>query len=151
MVERGLVATIKQSNVGFSPVSGTLRGLHYQVRPHAEVKIVRCTRGRVFDVVVDLRRESPTYKVWHGVELTPENGKMLYVPEGCATGYLTLEPDSEIYYNTSAFYAPNAASGVRWDDPAFGIQWPSVPKVISDNDVSWPDFESDSRENEIHP
>lgn len=140
MAEQGLVSTIKQSNVGFSPRKGTLRGLHYQRAPHEEVKIVRCTRGRVFDVVVDLRPDSPSYMAWHGVELTPENGKMLYVPEGCATGYFTLEDDSEIYYNTSEFYAPDAATGVRWNDPAFGIEWPGEPVVMSDNDVSWPDF-----------
>ena len=142
MAEQGLVARIRQSNVGFSPRKGTLRGLHYQRPPNEEVKIVRCPRGRVFDVVVDLRPGSPSFLAWHGVELTPENGKMLYVPEGCATGYLTLEDDSEIYYNTSEFYAPDAATGVRWDDPAFAIEWPGKPTVMSDNDVSWPDFDA---------
>lgn len=140
MREQGLVAVIRQSNIGFSPQAGTLRGLHYQRPPHQEVKIVRCTRGRVFDVVVDLRPDSPTYCQWHGVELNPDNGSMLYVPEGCATGYLTLEDDSEIYYNTSEFYAPQHATGVRWDDPAFGIEWPGEIRVLSDNDKRWPDF-----------
>ena len=140
MREQGLVAVIRQSNVGFSPLAGTLRGLHYQKPPHQEVKIVRCTRGRVYDVVVDLRADSPTYRQWHGVELTPDNGSMLYVPEGCATGYLTLENDSEIYYNTSEFYAPDHATGIRWNDPAFGIEWPGEIRVMSDNDKNWPDF-----------
>ncbi|MEN7342624.1 MAG: dTDP-4-dehydrorhamnose 3,5-epimerase [Pseudomonadota bacterium] len=141
MAEQGLVSDIKQSNVGFSPLKGTLRGLHYQTAPHQEVKIVRCTRGAVFDVVVDLRRESPTFKRWHGVELNPDNGTMLYVPEGCATGYLTLAPDSEIYYHASEFYAPENATGVRWDDPAFGIEWPETPVVMSENDTGWKNFE----------
>lgn len=141
MRDKGLTSHIKQSNVGFSPEAGTLRGLHYQRHPKEEVKIVRCTRGRVFDVVVDLRRESPSYLQWHGLELNPDNGSMLYVPEGCATGYLTLENDSEIYYHTSEFYAPDAATGVRYDDPAFNIAWPGKAKVMSDNDRGWPDFE----------
>lgn len=140
MREQGLVAHIKQSNIGFSPLAGTLRGLHYQTPPHEEIKIVRCTRGAVFDVVVDLRPDSPTFKKWYGLELNPDNASMLYVPEGCATGYLTLQPDSEIYYHTSAFYAPDHATGVRHDDPAFGIEWPGEPAVMSDADKSWPDF-----------
>ncbi|MEO0616127.1 MAG: dTDP-4-dehydrorhamnose 3,5-epimerase [Pseudomonadota bacterium] len=151
MADQGLVSVIRQSNVGFSPRKGTLRGLHYQRAPHQEVKIVRCTRGRVFDVVVDLRPDSPTYCTWHGEMLTPENGKMLYVPEGCATGYLTLEDDSEIYYNTSEFYAPDAATGVRWDDPAFAIDWPEQPTVLSDNDVAWPDYTPSASSEDAHP
>lgn len=138
--EQGLVSQIKQSNIGFSPLAGTLRGLHYQKPPHEEVKIVRCTRGSVFDVVVDLRPASKTFRKWFGIELNPENASMLYVPEGCATGYLTLEDDSEIYYNTSADYAPESATGVRHDDPAFLIEWPGEPKVMSDADLGWPDF-----------
>ncbi|MEL7186311.1 MAG: dTDP-4-dehydrorhamnose 3,5-epimerase family protein, partial [Pseudomonadota bacterium] len=132
--EQGLVSHIRQSNVGFSPQAGTLRGLHYQKPPHEEVKIVRCTRGSVFDVVVDLRPESPTFRAWHGLELNPDNGSMLYVPEGCATGYLTLEDDSEIYYNTTEFYAPDSATGIRHDDAAFGIEWPGEIRVQSDAD-----------------
>jgi dTDP-4-dehydrorhamnose 3,5-epimerase len=140
ITEQGLVSSIKQCNIGFSPLRGTLRGLHYQRSPHQEVKIVRCTRGSVFDVVVDIRPDSPTYCDWYGIELNPENASMLYVPEGCATGYLTLEEDSEIYYLTSEFYAPDSASGVRYDDPAFGIQWPGDIIVLSDNDMNWPYF-----------
>jgi len=138
MREQGLVSQIRQSNIGFSPQAGTLRGLHYQRAPHEEVKIVRCTRGSVFDVVVDVRPQSPTFRRWFGIELNPDNASMLYVPEGCATGYLTLEDNSEIYYNTSAFYAPDAATGVRFDDPAFQIDWPREIMVLSDNDKSWP-------------
>ncbi len=141
MREQGLVSQIRQSNIGFSPQAGTLRGLHYQKAPHEEVKIVRCTRGSVFDVVVDVRAQSPTFRSWFGIELNPDNASMLYVPEGCATGYLTLEDNSEIYYNTSAFYAPDAATGVRYDDPAFQIDWPREITVLSDNDKNWPDLD----------
>ncbi|MBN1377791.1 MAG: dTDP-4-dehydrorhamnose 3,5-epimerase [Gammaproteobacteria bacterium] len=139
--DQGLVSHIKQSNIGFSPLAGTLRGLHYQTSPYQEVKIVRCTRGAVFDVVVDLRPDSPTFKKWYGLELNPENASMLYVPEGCATGYLTLKNDSEIYYHTSEFYAPQHATGVKYDDPAFGIEWPGEIKVLSDNDQNWSYFQ----------
>jgi len=138
--ELGLETTIEQTNVGFSPKAGTLRGLHYQQPPHEEVKVMRCTRGAVFAVVLDIRVDSPTFRSWHGVELNPDNGLKLYFPEGCAAGYLTLEDDSEIYYSTSSFYAPEAATGVRFDDPYFAIEWPSDVRVISDNDKSWPDF-----------
>ena len=138
MQDKGLVSEIKQVNVGFSPIKGTLRGLHYQTAPHQEVKIVRCTRGSVFDVVVDLREESPTYLKWHGVELNPENGSALYVPEGCATGYLTLEENSEIYYMASELYAPKHATGVKFDDPSFNIEWPGEITITSDNDQNWP-------------
>lgn len=140
--KHGLLAHIKQSNIGFSPEAGTLRGLHYQKAPHQEVKIVRCTRGAVFDVVVDIRRDSPTYRKWYGIELNPDNSSMLYVPEGCATGYLTLMDNSEIYYNTSEFYAPDSATGIRHDDPLFDIDWPGEIKTISDNDTNWPDYEA---------
>lgn len=140
--QQGLVSHIKQSNIGFSPEAGTLRGLHYQKAPYEEVKIVRCTRGSVFDVVVDIRSESPTYRMWFGIEITPDNASMLYVPKGCATGYLTLQENSEIYYSTSEFYAPEAATGIRYDDPLFDIEWPGDIKVLSDNDTSWPDYQA---------
>jgi dTDP-4-dehydrorhamnose 3,5-epimerase len=145
MAAQGLVTNIRQTNVGFSAQRGTLRGLHYQRAPHAEVKILRCTRGAVFDVVVDLRTDSPSYRQWHGLELRPDNHCALYVPEGCATGYLTLEDDSEIYYHTSEFYAPEAATGVRWNDPAFGISWPSKPQLMSPQDSDWPDHQADPK------
>lgn len=140
MADMGLVACIRQSNIGFSPLAGTLRGLHYQTSPHQEVKIIRCTRGSVYDVVVDLRPYSETFKQWFGLELNPDNASMLYVPEGCATGYLTLEKDTEIYYHASEFYAPDHATGVRYNDPVFAIDWPGEPTVQSDNDKNWPDF-----------
>jgi dTDP-4-dehydrorhamnose 3,5-epimerase len=109
------------------------------------VKIVRCTRGSVFDVIVDLRPESPTYRRWFGVELSEENGKMLYVPEGCAQGYLTLADNTEIYYHTSEFYHPESASGVRYDDPEFGIAWPGEIAVMSQQDQHWPDHSDRDR------
>lgn len=140
MEEMGLVSSIKQSNIGVSPLKGTLRGLHYQRAPHQEVKIIRCPRGAIYDVIVDLRPDSPTFKKWFAVELTAENNRMLYVPEGCATGYQTLVDDTEIYYHTSEFYHPESATGVRHDDPAFGIEWPLPIAAISDNDKNWKNF-----------
>ena len=137
---RGLETELAQANVGFSHRAGTLRGLHLQLAPHAEVKLVRCTRGAVFDVIVDLRPDSPTFCKWFGTELTESNHRMMYVPEGFATGYLTLRDDSEIYYYTSHAYHPASATGVRYDDPAFGIEWPGRIEVMSDQDRSWPDF-----------
>jgi dTDP-4-dehydrorhamnose 3,5-epimerase len=134
----GLKTDLAQSNVGFSHRKGTLRGLHFQKAPHAEVKIVRCTRGAMFDVIVDLRRESPTYKQWVGAELSDENSRMIYVPEGFAQGYMTLIDNTEMNYHTSDFYSADTASGVRYDDPAFGIQWPFAATVISEQDRKWP-------------
>ncbi len=143
LAEQGLVTNVRQTNVGFSVCQGTLRGLHYQQSPHREVKLLRCTRGWVFDVVVDLRPQSPSYLQWAGVELSADNHLALYVPEGCATGYLTLTDDAEVYYHTSEFFAPESATGVRWDDPAFAIDWPAEPRVISPQDREWPDFSMD--------
>lgn len=137
--EYGLKAEVLQANVGFSLQRGTLRGLHYQRSPHAEVKIVRCTRGAMFDVAVDLRPASPTFKCWYGIELTAENGKMLYVPEGFAQGYLTLVDDTEMTYQTSRFFDREAATGVRYNDPKLGIAWPADVRVISEQDKKWPD------------
>lgn len=137
---KGLSTAIRQTNIGVSTRKGTLRGLHYQRDPYAEVKIVRCPRGAVFDVVLDLRPQSPTYLRWHGVELNQENALALYVPEGCATGYLTLSDDAEIYYHASVAYHPASATGVRFDDAAFGIVWPAAPTVMSAQDRAWPDF-----------
>ena len=136
----GLKSHICQSNIGVSKLAGTLRGLHYQKPPHQEVKIVRCSRGAMFDVIVDLRPYSTTFKRWFGLELTAENAKMLYVPEGCATGYLTLVDDTEMYYHATEFYHPKSATGVRYNDSAFNITWPGEIKVMSDNDKNWPDF-----------
>lgn len=144
LAERGLKGVICQVNTGFSPRAGTLRGLHYQVPPHAEVKIVRCVRGAAYDVVVDLRPDSPTFKRWAGVELTGDSGRLMYAPEGTAHGYLTLSNDTEVMYMTSSPYAPEAARGVRFDDPACKIQWPAKVRVVSQADRSWPDFNKES-------
>lgn len=131
---------IAQLNVAFSHRKGTLRGLHHQHAPHAEAKFVRCTRGAIFDVIVDLRADSPTRGKWFGAELTADNGTMLYAPEGFAHGYQTLADDTEIYYLTSVPYAAAAASGVRYDDEGFGIKWPLPVAVISEADRTWPDY-----------
>jgi dTDP-4-dehydrorhamnose 3,5-epimerase len=144
LAKRGLVDRVVQVNSGFSPKSGTLRGMHFQRHPHAEVKIARCTRGAVFDVVIDLRLDSPTYRAWAGVALTAQNGHMLYVPEGCAHGYLTTAPDTELVYFTSHRYEPASAGGVRHDDRAFGIAWPAPVALISDADAAWPAFTDES-------
>ena len=128
-----------QCNIAYNHKKGILRGMHFQAQPHAEVKLVRCTKGAVFDAIIDLREESPTYREWVGFELTEENHRMLYVPEGFAHGYLTLQDRSELHYQVSQFYTPNAEGGVRWDDPAFGIEWPEVGELlISDKDQNWP-------------
>jgi dTDP-4-dehydrorhamnose 3,5-epimerase len=136
--EHGLAFVPVQANLGFSKTAGTVRGMHFQVAPAIEAKLVRCTRGAIFDVVLDLRPQSPSYGEWYGVELTAENGRMLYVPGNCAHGYQTLEDSTDIYYMASSFYAPSAVRGVRFDDPAFGIQWPLVPTLVSDQDRNWP-------------
>jgi len=136
--QHGLNSDLLQSNVGFSDRKGTVRGLHFQKSPHAEAKVVRCTRGAILDVIVDLRPDSPTYKKWFGVELTGENRMMIYVPEGTAQGYMTLEDCTEINYHTSQFFNVEAASGVRFNDPAFDIKWPMAPVVISEQDRNWP-------------
>jgi dTDP-4-dehydrorhamnose 3,5-epimerase len=136
--QRGLNGDLSQSNIGFSHRKGTLRGLHFQRFPYAESKIVRCTRGAIFDVIVDLRPESSTYKCWFGVGLSDENRKMIYVPEGMAQGYLTLRDDTEINYHTSQFFNPEAATGVRFDDPVLAIQWPLAASVVSEQDRNWP-------------
>lgn len=141
--EHGIHSSIQQINLGFSAQGGTLRGLHYQLAPHQEVKVVRCTRGSVFDIVLDLRPDSPTFKQWIGHELTAENRRILVVPEGCAHGYQTLEDNSEVEYSTTASFAPDAARGVRYNDPAFGVEWPLPVTAISDADRTWPDFRID--------
>jgi dTDP-4-dehydrorhamnose 3,5-epimerase len=133
--------TVAQCNASFNARAGTLRGMHYQAEPHGEAKLVRCTRGAIFDAVVDLRRESPAFCRWTGHELTFSNGRMLYAPVGTAHGFVTLADDSEILYQMSHPYVPGAARGVRFDDPAFGIEWPVEPRVMSDRDRAYPDFE----------
>lgn len=135
---QGLRSGFVQANMAFNHRTGTLRGLHYQVAPHQEAKLVRCTRGAVFDVVLDLRPDSATYREWAGVELSSENRRMLYIPEGCAHGYQTLTDDAELFYLVSAFYSPEAERGIRYDDPAFEIGWPLDVGSISDKDRNWP-------------
>ena len=140
LAERGLVSHFTQINTGFSPLAGTLRGMHHQKGQHAEVKIARCVRGVAFDVCVDLRPKSPTYKRWFGIELSADNGLMLYAPAGTAHGYLTLAPQTELLYLTSKPYVPDAAHGVRFDDPAFAIALPAKIALLSQADSAWPDF-----------
>lgn len=137
----GLNAKVAQLNTGFSGRRGTVRGMHYQLAPHAEAKFVRCTRGAMFDVVLDLRAGSPTEGQWFGCELSADNGAMLYLPEGCAHGYQTLAENTEMYYLTTASYAPASARGVRYDDPAFGIIWPLPVSAISEADEEWPSYQ----------
>jgi dTDP-4-dehydrorhamnose 3,5-epimerase len=132
---------IAQSSVSTNAREGTLRGLHLQRPPHAEQKIVRCTKGSLFDVVVDLRPESETYARWYGAELTPDNNRMIYVPEGCGHGFQTLDDDTHVAYDISVPFVPEAADGVRWDDPAIGIEWPDPPtggRIISARDGALP-------------
>ena len=139
--EHGLETRIAQCNVSFNTRKGTLRGMHLQHPPHEEVKLIRCTRGSLFDVIVDIRPESASYKQWAGVELSARNRRMLYVPRGFAHGFQTLEDDTETFYMVSEFYVPGAEDGLRWNDPIFGIEWPlGEPSEISDKDRSWPDF-----------
>lgn len=139
---RGMNPDVIQTNASFNAREGTLRGMHYQADPHGETKVVRCVRGAIFDVAVDLRPGSPTHARWHGVELSEDNGVALYIPAGFAHGFQTLRADSEVHYLMGTEYVPDAARGVRWDDPAFGIEWPAPPpggRVISERDASYPD------------
>jgi dTDP-4-dehydrorhamnose 3,5-epimerase len=138
---QGLETRIAQWNVSFNTRKGTLRGMHFQRPPHEEVKLIRCVRGSLLDVIIDLRPESPSYKRWIGVELGARNRRMLYVPKGFAHGFQTLEDDTEAFYMVSEFYTPIGEAGVRWNDPMFGIEWPlGEPSEMSDKDRSWPDF-----------
>lgn len=130
-----------QINMSCSKKRGTIRGVHYQAEPHEESKLIRCTRGSIFDVIIDVRKNSSTYKKWFGVELTRENHKMLFLPEGFAHGFLTLEDDIEVSYQVSAFYAPEAEKIIRYNDPAINIKWPINVKEISEKDANAPDFQ----------
>jgi dTDP-4-dehydrorhamnose 3,5-epimerase len=139
--DKKLTSRMVQANTSYSKDKGTLRGLHYQVSPHQEAKLMRCIKGAIFDVAVDLRSDSKTYKEWFGVELTESNRNMLFIPEGFAHGYQTLVEDTEAFYMSSAFYAPDAERGVRWDDPSIGIEWPITDNLnITDKDKSWADI-----------
>ncbi len=135
-----LNSTVVQCSISFNGKKGTLRGLHYQESPHAEVKVVRCTQGAIFDVALDLRPQSPTFRRWAATTLTAENRRMFYIPEGCAHGFLTLRENTEVFYQISEFYEAGASRGVRWNDPAFGISWPDEVAVISERDRTYPDF-----------
>jgi dTDP-4-dehydrorhamnose 3,5-epimerase len=148
--DHGLVATWPQQNLQSSPRAGTMRGFHYQIPPHSEVKLVRCTRGAVFDVALDIRPDSPTFGRWSGTVLRAADHKAVWVPEGCAHAYLTLEDDSEVFYLTSHTYVPSAVRGVRFDDPFFAVEWPrSVEMVPADYD-DWAWFD-DERAEELRP
>jgi dTDP-4-dehydrorhamnose 3,5-epimerase len=137
--QRGVTTRFVQCNTSFNRLRGTLRGLHYQQGPHAEAKLVSCTRGAIFDVVVDVRPDSPTYRRWHGVELSEQNARLLYVPEGFAHGFQTLRDDTTVFYQMGEFHAPESARGIRWDDPCLGIAWPPADaRVISARDLSYP-------------
>jgi dTDP-4-dehydrorhamnose 3,5-epimerase len=140
--QHGCGEPLVQASMAVSTRRGTLRGLHYQLPPHEEAKLVRATRGAAYVVVLDLRHDSPSYRRWYAAELAAENRRTLYVPPGCAQGYQTLADDSELFYQMSAFYAPEAARGVRYDDPGFDIRWPLDVAVISAKDRSWPDYVS---------
>ncbi len=135
---RGLEVVMPQSSVSFNARRGTLRGLHYQAEPHAEDKLVRCTAGAIYDVIVDLRPGSPTARRWFGVELSAANHRSLFIPKGLAHGFLTLHDDTEVLYMISAPYAPGFERGVRWNDPAIGISWPTAPSVVSARDAAYP-------------
>lgn len=137
---QGLNPELVQTNVSYNIKKGTLRGMHYQVKPYEETKLVRCTRGAIYDVIIDLRPDSSTYKKCFGLELTAGNYKMLYVPENFGHGFQALADDTEVTYQVSQFYTPGAEKGIRWDDPAFGIDWPFPVSVISQKDSNWPYF-----------
>lgn len=138
--EHGMVPEMVQANMSTNKVKGTLRGMHYQIAPHEEAKLVRCVKGALYDVIIDLRINSLTYKKWIGVELTADNQRALFVPKGFAHGFITLVDDTTAFYMVSQFYMPGAESGIRWDDPSIGIEWPIEIKVISKKDSSWDDF-----------
>jgi dTDP-4-dehydrorhamnose 3,5-epimerase len=136
----GLPLQWVQCNISFNEQQGTLRGMHYQAAPYEEAKLVRCTRGAIYDVIIDLRAESPTFRQWIAVELTADNRRQLFIPTGFAHGFQTLADGTEVFYQMSQFYAPEHARGVRWDDPAFKVSWPAETRLISERDRGFPDF-----------
>ena len=138
----GLTARFVETNVSFNNRKGTLRGMHFQAPPHEQVKLVRCTRGAIFDALIDLRPESPTYKQWFAHELTADNRLMLYIPEGFAHGLQTLQDDTRVNYLISKFHVPGAADGARYNDPAFPVKWPLPVTTIAEKDLAWPDFKA---------
>ncbi len=139
---QGLKMPIVQCSTSYNREKGTLRGMHFQAAPYEEAKLIRCTKGAIYDVILDLRRSSPTFKQHFGVILSAEAGNMLYAPEGIAHGFQTLEDDTEVFYQMSEFYSEGSACGIRWNDPAFGITWPEVPnRIIVQRDQDYPSFE----------
>jgi dTDP-4-dehydrorhamnose 3,5-epimerase len=141
LTQLGLDSSLVQCSLSFNHKKGTVRGMHFQVHPYAETKLVRCSRGALYDVMIDLRPESATFKQWVGSELTSDNGMMLYIPKGFAHGFQTLEDNTEIFYQISSTYVKDAQRGVRWNDPQFGIEWPCATTVINQRDATYPDFE----------
>jgi dTDP-4-dehydrorhamnose 3,5-epimerase len=141
--ENNLATEYVQINNSLSVDKGVLRGMHYQLPPSAEVKVVRCIKGGLFDVILDLRPDSPSFGKWFGAEITAENRRMIYVPQGCAHGFVTLEANTEAFYLVNSFYAPDLERGIRFNDPRFGIEWPLTPSEVSDKDNNWPDFDPD--------
>lgn len=138
--KHGLVTTVAQCSISFNQKMRTLRGMHYQIAPHAERKLVRCTAGTIFDVIIDLRPGSMTFRHWYANELSADNRRMLYIPEGFAHGFLTLSDNSEVLYQISEFHHPESSRGVRWNDPAFAISWPADPLIVSQRDSAYADF-----------
>jgi dTDP-4-dehydrorhamnose 3,5-epimerase len=138
--KHGLNIRIVQCNISYNKKRGTLRGMHYQVAPHEEIKLVSCIKGAIYDVIIDLRPNSPTYTQWLNVELSSQDYNMLYIPEGMAHGFQTLEDDTVVHYQMSEFYHPECAKGVRWNDPAFGIKWPLRNPLLSEKDKGYLDF-----------
>jgi dTDP-4-dehydrorhamnose 3,5-epimerase len=138
--KHGLNPDLAQCSISFNKIRGTLRGMHYQAKPHEETKVVRCTRGAIYDVIVDLRPESSTFRKWIAVELSADNRRMLYIPVGFAHGFQSLVDDTEVFYQISTYYRPESARGARWNDPVFAIEWPVTERIISDKDRQYPDF-----------
>ncbi len=138
--DKRLNPNLAQCSISFNPKKGTLRGVHYQEAPHQEAKLVRCTRGAIYDVALDLRPQSATFKQWTAAVLSADNRRGFYVPEGCAHGFITLDDNTEVFYQISEFFSPGTSRGVRWDDPAFAIEWPAEVCVISERDRSYPEF-----------
>lgn len=141
LASHGLENRLVQCSISYNPKKGTLRGMHFQTSPWEEVKIVRCTSGEIYDVVIDLRPDSPTFKKWFGLNLSQEERNMLYIPKGFAHGFMTLSDEVEVFYQMSEFYSPDHSGGLRWNDPAFGIRWPMAVHLISERDNTYPDFE----------
>jgi len=139
-LRHNLNSEVAQCSVSFNHLKGTLRGLHYQAKPHEETKLVRCTAGAMYDVIVDIRPASPTFRRWFATELTAHNHRMLYAPEGLAHGFQTLVDHTEVFYQISMPYHPESAKGIRWDDPSFGIEWPLTQPILSERDRSYPNY-----------